>query len=374
MIMENRASDDTPMELDISKEDYESWEKSKLFSNPRPKILSLDSEGSIINNDTQVLETRDRPSLLSKISSLNLGEPSKLNVNIDDSGKIVKNKGKAKILSIPFQSHTPSPSVSSKTISRLPLQSVNYLTPKPKRSPKIYRPSSCRTSIQFLPRNYYITQEFLKKRGAYSNSKTCNSSCNECHTSKNDSSVNFNLFRPYAPFLLLGYLQVLFSAFLIGLLIFLLVQLVLVIKSDIESKVQEQARIVMDEISDCLRHYRANRCNVEDRLPGLQQACTEWERCMNRDPGIVARGRVSFETLGSTINSFIEPLSYKSMFFGVLIVVGMVMTNFLLTFIRNSSKPLERSTALQNTQKDSADIIALNPVDSVNLQTVYNKN
>jgi hypothetical protein len=53
MIMENRTSDDTPMELDISKEDYESWEKSKLFSTSRPKILSLDSEGSIMNNDTQ---------------------------------------------------------------------------------------------------------------------------------------------------------------------------------------------------------------------------------------------------------------------------------------------------------------------------------
>lgn len=45
----------------------------------------------------------------------------------------------------------------------------------------------------------------------------------------------------------------------------------------------------------------------------MEKACVAWEKCMNRDPTVVGRARVSAETFAEIINSFIEPISYKTM-------------------------------------------------------------
>jgi hypothetical protein len=45
----------------------------------------------------------------------------------------------------------------------------------------------------------------------------------------------------------------------------------------------------------------------------MEKACLAWEKCMNRDPTVVGRARVSAETFAEIVNSFIEPISYKTM-------------------------------------------------------------
>jgi Di-sulfide bridge nucleocytoplasmic transport domain len=63
----------------------------------------------------------------------------------------------------------------------------------------------------------------------------------------------------------------------------------------------------------CTKEYLQNRCAPGTRVPAMEKACLAWEKCMNRDPSVVGRARVSAETFAEIINSFIEPISYKTM-------------------------------------------------------------
>lgn len=45
----------------------------------------------------------------------------------------------------------------------------------------------------------------------------------------------------------------------------------------------------MKEIAVCSRHYMDNRCDPATRIPAMQETCSMWERCMRRDPSVVAR-------------------------------------------------------------------------------------
>ena len=65
----------------------------------------------------------------------------------------------------------------------------------------------------------------------------------------------------------------------------------------------------------CSKEYLENRCAPTTRVPAMEKACIAWEKCMNRDPTVVGRARVSAETFAEIINSFIEPISYKTMVF-----------------------------------------------------------
>jgi hypothetical protein len=60
--------------------------------------------------------------------------------------------------------------------------------------------------------------------------------------------------------------------------------------------------------------YELNRCSpISQRVPALAQQCTEWELCMQRDPSLVGRGRVVAEIIGEIVDSFVEPISWKTL-------------------------------------------------------------
>ncbi|KAG5462821.1 MAG: hypothetical protein BJ554DRAFT_3411, partial [Olpidium bornovanus] len=105
-------------------------------------------------------------------------------------------------------------------------------------------------------------------------------------------------------------------------------------------------------MSQCSEKYLENKCTPGDRVPAIEQACRAWESypfastffdfssslagfrfsfatlrldpspkyaltssftCMYRDPTVVGRAKVSAETFAEIINSFVEPISYKTM-------------------------------------------------------------
>ena len=57
----------------------------------------------------------------------------------------------------------------------------------------------------------------------------------------------------------------------------------------------------------CSKNYLENRCAPSSRVPAMEKPCLTWEKCMNKDPTVVGRARVSAETFAEIINSFIEP-------------------------------------------------------------------
>jgi Di-sulfide bridge nucleocytoplasmic transport domain len=41
--------------------------------------------------------------------------------------------------------------------------------------------------------------------------------------------------------------------------------------------------------------------------------CASWETCMNRDPTVVGRAKVGAEMIAEVVNSFVEPISWKTL-------------------------------------------------------------
>ncbi len=46
---------------------------------------------------------------------------------------------------------------------------------------------------------------------------------------------------------------------------------------------------ILVENEQCRKHYMENRCAPETRVPAMHVPCTDWEKCMVRDPEAIAR-------------------------------------------------------------------------------------
>lgn len=94
------------------------------------------------------------------------------------------------------------------------------------------------------------------------------------------------------------------------------------VKRDVDMKVDEYSADILQEMAMCSKDYLANNCMPGKRVPALETMCNAWERCMNRDPKIVGRARVSAETFAEIINGFLRPISFKSMVFVIFLLAG----------------------------------------------------
>jgi hypothetical protein len=143
---------------------------------------------------------------------------------------------------------------------------------------------------------------------------------------------------PHFPHLLMGYLQLTFNLIVVIYVSYLGYRFVESVHWDVERKVEEYSLEIVGEMAVCARHYRENRCDPSTRVPAVDKACRGWETCMNRDPSVVSRTRVSAETLAGIINSFVEPISYKTMvFFTVALGSFMIISNLAFHFARRGN-------------------------------------
>lgn len=112
--------------------------------------------------------------------------------------------------------------------------------------------------------------------------------------------------------------------------IFIAVQFVLTVTRDVQDRMREHSvgkssfrvrpaisladRIeILQEIAECTNLYLTNRCDPSLRVPAMEAACRAWELCMNRDPTVIGRIDVVAETFAGVINSFVDPISWKTM-------------------------------------------------------------
>ena len=94
----------------------------------------------------------------------------------------------------------------------------------------------------------------------------------------------------------------------------------------------------MNEISACAKNYAENRCEPSVRVPAMEKTCVIWETCMNRDPAVIGRAKVSAETFAEIINSFVERISYKTMSFVFLSVfAAFFLGNFAFNFVNKTT-------------------------------------
>lgn len=141
------------------------------------------------------------------------------------------------------------------------------------------------------------------------------------------------------PYLISSYLQLLFNVLTSSIAIYILINAIKTVKSDINLKMEEYAADIAMEVSRCARSYVENRCAPETRAPALEVTCSELERCMNRDPTTHAgKASVSAETLGMILNSLIEPIGVKAIVvFGVGLISWAFTSNFIFGFVRAKS-------------------------------------
>jgi Di-sulfide bridge nucleocytoplasmic transport domain len=134
--------------------------------------------------------------------------------------------------------------------------------------------------------------------------------------------------RHYAvlPYIISGYVQLLFSIIVAGFWLYLLRTFSLAIFSDIDMKVKLFSEEILEQIAGCSRNYRENRCDPSTRVPAAAAACLAWEQCMARNPEIVAQHtRMTAETIGETLNAFFDTLTWKSIVCIVLLSCGLVL-------------------------------------------------
>lgn len=127
------------------------------------------------------------------------------------------------------------------------------------------------------------------------------------------SFFNYIYEKPSLPYTLSYYPQVLMNYFIMGMAMYLIWVVVSTVRADVDKASEMEVSAVLAEMSACARDYISNRCAPDLRVPAMEQSCDAWEACMNRDPQAVARARVSAHTFAKIINSFIEPLSVKTM-------------------------------------------------------------
>ncbi|KAL1301766.1 hypothetical protein AAFC00_005964 [Neodothiora populina] len=154
---------------------------------------------------------------------------------------------------------------------------------------------------------------------------------------------------PTLPHILSFYAQLLLNLFVIGGVMYLLYSFWATIRADVDKKSYEAVSELLAQMAVCAQHYTDNKCERSTRVPGMENACNEWEKCMNQNPKNVGRARVSAHTFAEIFNSFIEPISYKAMFFCLLIIFGSVaISNFAFSIFRDKTAAAQQHANAQH--------------------------
>ena len=127
------------------------------------------------------------------------------------------------------------------------------------------------------------------------------------------SVLHFIETHPRLPHILSLYAQYFFNIFLMCFCVYIIYSFWSTIRSDVDRKSEEVASVSAAEIAVCAKHFVDNQCGRQPRVPALEPVCQNWERCMSRDPDAVGRARVSAGTFAEILNSFVEPISYKTL-------------------------------------------------------------
>lgn len=127
------------------------------------------------------------------------------------------------------------------------------------------------------------------------------------------SILTFMHAHPDLPDILSRYAQFLLNLFFVALLMFIVYCFLATVRSDVDEASREVAAEIMAEMVACTREFKSNKCDSAERVPAMESMCNSWQKCMDRDPAMIGRARVSAQTFAEIITSFAEGISYKTM-------------------------------------------------------------
>ncbi|KAL8701994.1 MAG: hypothetical protein Q9224_000231 [Gallowayella concinna] len=146
---------------------------------------------------------------------------------------------------------------------------------------------------------------------------------------------------PNLPHILSYYAQFLLNFFLVTVIIYMIYAFWSTIRSDVNEKSKEAASEILVEMAMCARDYKDNKCDKpEARVPAMESICSSWEKCMQRDPTMVGRAKVSAHTFAEIINNFFQPISAKAMISLCVLILGCLAVNNLTMYLfRHKTHP-----------------------------------
>ncbi|KAI4243818.1 MAG: hypothetical protein L6R42_010626 [Xanthoria sp. 1 TBL-2021] len=146
---------------------------------------------------------------------------------------------------------------------------------------------------------------------------------------------------PNLPHILSYYAQFLLNFFLVTVIIYMIYAFWSTIRSDVNEKSKEAAGEILVEMAMCARDYKDNKCDKpEARVPAMESICNSWEKCMQRDPTMVGRAKVSAHTFAEIINNFFQPISAKAMISLCVLFLGCLAVNNLTMYLfRHKTHP-----------------------------------
>ncbi|QLL33079.1 hypothetical protein HG536_0D06010 [Torulaspora globosa] len=134
------------------------------------------------------------------------------------------------------------------------------------------------------------------------------------------------------PDIIAEYMQLLFNAFLLTLVLTLVVKFMVMVREDVRFKLHEDELRKLRLIEACRKSYEQNECSPESRVPALEESCDEWFYCMNQAQHVHAGGRRIYQsgtlwarTIAEILNSFVEPISIRSALLTVSVICALVL-------------------------------------------------
>lgn len=123
--------------------------------------------------------------------------------------------------------------------------------------------------------------------------------------------------RLYLPYILIGYLQLIWNVILVVLFLYCMYAVYMVLSEELSVRMASSLHSMVSEARQCRHLYESNRCAPLQRVPALEKDCSAWEYCMNRDGeseyGAFGKCKLIAETVADTMNAFVEKISYKTM-------------------------------------------------------------
>ncbi|EJS43413.1 YHR036W [Saccharomyces arboricola H-6] len=197
--------------------------------------------------------------------------------------------------------------------------------------------------VSFNTHNYFYSDKDGVK--TYPLTKPNNNGIDEFY----DQNEAFKLPKPWsqnshpaskASYALMSYLQLFLNAITSVVIFSFILSFIIALQKDLKSTWEQRKYELQYESESCQEQYTTNRCNQTPGLPALNEQCEMWKLCMSRNNDIFFRARstLSAKLFGDIINSFIDPLNWKTLF---VILCGIITwcfsSNFLLGFVRAKS-------------------------------------
>ncbi|KAL0223871.1 hypothetical protein P9112_003261 [Eukaryota sp. TZLM1-RC] len=140
----------------------------------------------------------------------------------------------------------------------------------------------------------------------------------------------------HLPVVISGYIRLVFNIFCLICLIAALVVFFFALRGDITLRTARSMESLLQEIAQCEKDFVESNCaTIKSGGAALSALCHQWQLCMNRDPSKIEITSISVKAVAEAVNSFVEPITYKTMVFvALLFFIILIGSNCILGFQR----------------------------------------